>query len=326
MLLHASTLAISNPYPINSIAMNTASAAIPYPTQSEVEAWLESIWALADSMTCEAEPLLEQGFSASLSLYNANGSQYIRFSPSKLDPFYGYWQPTLSSPAPLLIHLPGYGAEVSAHPELYTAGFNVLHISPLGYATPKGFDLTKRRNDNWPVLPDTIHTGGQKGYREWLANCVMAIRWALTQPGVIKDRVSFFGTSQGGGTALLLGSLYKDLGVRCVAADVPYLTDFPVAIVEGTYPVAADALKSAPDKAVAWHAFGLIDTISHAHRLDIPVLLTAGGADDICPPSTIEKLFHRLPGTRSYTYLKTVGHRYTVEFIPLAKSWFRLYA
>lgn len=84
--------------------------------------------------------------------------------------------------------------------------------------------------------------------------------------------------------------------------------------------------RTADDKASAWRSAGLIDTMSHAYRLDLPVLLTAGGGDQTCPPHTIEALFERLPGTRSYTYLKGTGHRYTTEFIPLATAWFRLYA
>ena len=69
-----------------------------------------------------------------------------------------------------------------------------------------------------------------------------------------------------------------------------------------------------------------ISDLRNVHRLDLPVLLTAGGLDEACPPHTIETLFGRLPGTRSYTYLKDVTHRYTIEFIPLAAAWFRLYA
>ena len=51
------------------------------------------------------------------------------------------------------------------HPELVGAGYNVLHVSPLGYSTPTGPDETKKRDGNWPVLPDSALSGGTKGYR-----------------------------------------------------------------------------------------------------------------------------------------------------------------
>ena len=68
--------------------------------------------------------------------------------------------------APLLVHTPGYSAEISTHPELVSLGYNVLHISPLGYATPNGPDETQKRDNTWPVLADTISSHGEKGYKQ----------------------------------------------------------------------------------------------------------------------------------------------------------------
>jgi cephalosporin-C deacetylase-like acetyl esterase len=297
-----------------------------YPTEQEVSAWLDGIWALADATPdFQAEILPKQGFTHNLGIRHTRGFQYVKFTHRDGHVYYGYWQQALSLPAPLLVHVPGYGAEMSSHPDLVAQGYNILHISPLGYSTPDGASSEKRRNNNWPVLPDTILTGGTAGYRLWLLDCLLAIRWALTQPEVIPSRLSFFGTSQGGGGALLLTSLYHGRGVRCVAADLPFLTNFPVAAGRGAYGMVKEPLSVVGDSA-GWHAIGLVDTISHAHRLDVPVLLTAAGADSTCPPETIEGLFHRLRGTKSYTYLKDVGHRYTQQFIPLAAAWFRLFA
>lgn len=306
--------------------MNQNQESSEYPTSAEIDAWLDSIWELVDSTPCSAEPLEEQGFTHNFGIRHTNGFKYVRFTPEKMAPFFSYWQPALSQPAPLVVHVPGYGAEVSSHPEIVAAGYNVLEISPLGYSTPQGADAAKKRDGEWPVLPDTILTNGQRGYREWLANCAMAIHWAMDLPETVADRVSFFGTSQGGGGSLLLASLFRGKGVRCVAADLPFLTDFRKAMGRGAYFLADMGLKKADDIKAAWRAIGLMDTLSHAHRLDLPVLLTAGGDDEVCPPETIEHLFELLPGTRSYTFLKQVGHRYTKEFVPLVMAWFKLYA
>ena len=111
-----------------------------YPSADEVDAWTDSLWNRAGATSCDGRVLVEQGFSHNLGIRHTRGSQYVRFEPEGMDPFFGYWQPAPSDPAPLLVHVPGYGAEMSAHPDLVVQGFHVLHISPLGYSTPKGAD------------------------------------------------------------------------------------------------------------------------------------------------------------------------------------------
>jgi cephalosporin-C deacetylase-like acetyl esterase len=207
-------------------------------------------------------------------------------------------------------------------------GYNVLHVNPLGYVTPSGADESKRDNDTWPVFYETYASRGERGYRQWLINCVLAIRWAQSQTAVLTDRVSFFGTSQGGGASLMLGSLYRDHGVRCVAGDVAWMTNFALCkeldVEWGRDPFAAIAAMDNP--ADGWYALGLLDALSHARRLTIPVMLASGGADPTCPPEAIETVFARLPSTRMYCYLEGQGHAYTQEFVTLAGAWFRLYA
>jgi len=121
--------------------------------------------------------------------------------------------------------------------------------------------------------------------------------------------------------------------VRCVAADVPFLTNFP--LVQGLTTPGAYEIVFAPLRKIAeerpkdlpraWKAVGFVDTMCHAHRLEMPVLLTAGGNDATCPPASIRSLFDALSGTRSYTELSGEGHGYTMHFLHLAAAWFRLY-
>ena len=300
-----------------------------YPDGAEVDAWMEGVWQSARGMECRAEMLGEQGFTAGMGVRHMKGFQYVCFSPQGMDPFYAYWQPAPAGPAPLLVHTPGYGAEISVHPDLVMQGYNVLHVNPLGYMTPAGPDEAKLRDGTWPVFPDTYLSGAERGYRHWLMNCAMAVRWAQGRDEVIADRVSFFGTSQGGGGSLLLGSLYQGRGARSVAADEPFLVDFPLCVAEGRSEWGAE-LRSRIAKmgnlSGAWWALGMIDALSHAHRLTLPVMLTAGSDDATCPAASIESLFESLPDTKLYCHLKGQGHGYTQEFIALSSAWFRLYA
>lgn len=298
-----------------------------YPTLEEIDKWVDSIWQMANSIRCEVEVISDSGFTNSLGVRHVkNEFSYVKFKPEGMDEFYGYWQPVMSAPAPLLVHTPGYGAEISFHPDLVSLGYNVLHISPLGYTTPEGSDKSKIRNNTWPVLSDTITSCAEKGYKEWLVNCILAIRWAMSQSEVIENRISFFGTSQGGGGSLLLGSIFKDKGVRCVAADVPFLTALPISKALKAYSYEFEPLSSIDNVKNGWRALGFVDTISHTKRLTCPVLLTAGGKDNICPAEAVESLFKLLPATRSYNYFHNLEHRASREFINLVSAWFRMYA
>ncbi|NQT91195.1 MAG: hypothetical protein HQ559_00425, partial [Lentisphaerae bacterium] len=155
-----------------------------YPSNEEVDEWIGSLWASADATGCEVVRMEEQGFTHNFGVRHMPGYQYVEFRPEGSDPFYGYWQPALSGPSPLLVHVPGYGAEMSVHPDLVAEGYNVLHISPLGYSTPGGADESKMRDGRWPVLPDTVLSGAEEGYKEWLKHCLLAIRWAMLLPEV----------------------------------------------------------------------------------------------------------------------------------------------
>ena len=250
---------------------------------------------------------------------------YVRFEPAGRAPFYAYFQPCFNKAAPLLVHTPGYGGEMSIHPEL-TDSFCVLHINPLGYVTPNGKDNSKMTmNGVGSVYPDTILSEGKRGYFDWLTDCVVAVEWAKKQPEALKDRLTFFGLSQGGGAALLLGSIYSGKGTRCVAADQPFLTDFALADQLGAYGMGKELYGDIPKEKVLDSLFNY-DTVNHVHRYNFPVLLTSGGKDNVCPAETIQSLFSKLKGSCSYTHFEHLGHGYNKEFVSLAKAWFDIYS
>lgn len=298
-----------------------------YPEPGEIDLWTEEILCRANRAAYTYRTAATSVTGGAPAVAHAHGSEYGLLEAPVLPSFYVYWQPALSEPAPLIVHLPGYGSEMSRHPELAASGFHVLHISPMGYMTPNGPDESKRPgHGHWPVLPDTIATQAKGGYCDWLTCAAIGVRWAMEQRSVLPGRISFFGTSQGGGAALLMASIFRDYGVRCAAADLPFLTNFPLADWRGAYGLARRAWPEEGGGSQAWKALGYIDTLSHARRLERPVLLTSGGRDEECPPDTIESLFRELPGTKSLTFLHESEHRYTREFVPLALAWFRLYA
>ncbi|MBN1875545.1 MAG: acetylxylan esterase [Anaerolineae bacterium] len=299
-----------------------------YPDPETVDAFVADLWQTAQSIPYAAELTGETGFTMSLGIRHMHGFQYVAFMPEGMAPFYGYWQPALSQPAPLLIHVPGYGAEMSLHPDLVAQGYNVLHVNPLGYVTPTGAVEDKKYNGTWPVFGETVLSGGKRGYRQWFINAIQAVMWAQARETVLPDRVSFFGTSQGGGTSLLLGSIFRDHGARCVAADEPWMTYFAMckALQTDWFTEILERIATMAHPEDTWRILGTIDSLAHVHRLTMPVLLTAGGKDHTCPAPTIAALFDHLSQTKAYIYLHDKEHGYMREFITMAAGWFRLYA
>ena len=301
-----------------------------YPSQEELIAWIDRLWATEATLPISALRLDDRGERTRLGIHHMNRSSLYRFDQKGMRPFYGMWSPALKGPAPLIVHTPGYGAEPSFHPDVVGEGYNVLELSPLGYWTPNG-DLDDLRwfdgtNYIWPVLPKTaLDPYHLESYFGWMLNVMGAIRWAMSQPTVIPDRVSFFGTSQGGGASLLLGSIYRDRGVRCVAADEPFMTNYPLSSFRGAYDHARLGVDMG-ETAEAWHNLGLIDTLTHASRMNYPVLLTLGTSDTICPPECIQALFDVLDTDKMLLSMKDRGHGYQYEFIRHALTWFDLYA
>ena len=304
-----------------------------YPTREEVDEWCEAVFRRGAASS--AEPKVSKWVFGSDPHVASRGNDkecLLEFPSAKGGSFHCFWQPALTGPSPVVFHLPGYGAEFSAHPELVAAGFHVMHINPHGYNTPTGWpegvDLANPLGTQRTVFPDTVTSFGKRGYVEWLTDACVAVRWARAQPEVQSDRYGFFGTSQGGGTSLLLGSIHADEGCRAVAADQAFLTNFPrFHSRENETGWVLQILKTIPEEDLpkAWHTLGLVDTLSHAHRLTMPVYLGAGSADTLISPDLVEPLFGRLEGTRCYAVLKDQSHGYTNVFKQMAAAWFRCY-
>ncbi len=297
-----------------------------YPDNGAVDMWCSRVAAQAEREPINGEftdisPVKENFGCCANTLVN----RYVRFERGSEHVFWGYWQPAIKQPAPLLINLPGYGGFINLHPQLCDDGFNVLHISPMGYVWPDGLRQGQKMSDgNLPVLPNTAK-GLPGGYEDWLTDCMLAVRWALSRHEVSSDRFSVYGMSQGGGTSLLLASLMRDR-VNCVCADLPFLTAIPLSGLKGEAYGMLEPIYNETGHEEFWRRMGYFDTISHAHRLDMPVMLGGGGKDDVCPHKTVEMLFSRLPGTKQYTFLRDGIHTHSRESMLLFRTWMRLYA
>lgn len=310
----------------DKLTINSSKAFSFYPSQISIANWVDNIIQRLNSTYITAEfldfiPIKESFGNNPNTLIN----KYIQFTTEDGHSFFGYWQPAHKSPAPLLINLPGYGGCISNHPQINDDGYHILHIAPLGYVTPTSInDYLFLPNGKWPVLHNSA-IGIAGGYEDWILDCLLALSWAEKLPEVDSTRISLFGTSQGGGTALLLTSILPDR-FRCVCADLPFLTGFPLTNLQGdAYSILQESY-SFLEEDIFWKNVGYIDTLSHAHRIKIPTMLSSGGMDTVCPSVAIEKLFEKLNCTKQYTYLSQGIHTHSRESMFLFRSWLSLYA
>lgn len=305
-----------------------------YPSQVEVEAyWREAILEVPESVEPEEVVDRTQRVYPNACDYHIGGGVWLKFRGLDGKPFWCLWQ---KCPRPgvrkALIHLPGYGTEVSTHPILVHSGYHVLHVNPRSYCGPEGFGNKEWREADGlaRVIYLNLEDPKKYGYRLWFQDVLIAFRWLQNQPEVDR-KFGFYGSSQGGGTSLVLGSILSDEGVvGAVAADVPFLTNFPREFLKEKRSVAYDIVftrlpKDREKFEMCFHTLGFVDTVVHAPRMNYPVLLTAGELDEVCPYDSIHSLFERLPNTRAIVEFHGQAHAYTPNFLVLAKTWFDLY-
>ena len=112
-----------------------------YPSLDEVEAyWRRALLEVPESVEPEETIDRTQQVYPSACDYHIGGGVWLKFRGLDGRPFWCLWQkcPRLGVHK-ALIHLPGYGTEVSAHPSLVHGGYHVLHVNPRGYCGPEGF-------------------------------------------------------------------------------------------------------------------------------------------------------------------------------------------
>jgi cephalosporin-C deacetylase len=126
-------------------------------------------------------------------------------------------------------------------------------------------------------------------YRRVFTDAVRAIEAVRTRAETDPARIAVAGGSQGGGLALAAASL--DPSVKVVAADVPFLSDFPRAIglaSRDPYLEISRYLSVHRDKVqLALETLSYFDVVNLVQRARASALFSVALMDTICPPSTV---------------------------------------
>lgn len=259
------------------------------------------------------------GLKPPLPLYDdvecSENGRYIKCQRLEADAFYSWFVPAKEKDMPLLVVIPGYEARLRTYPDV-SDKFNLLFISPLGYSTPHGFDISKALNYGtvWPLIRNTL-CGFKGEYSNWIMDAITVIRFIEDENLADTDKLIFAGTSNGGAMSLVLANYFGD---RCLAAcaDLPFLIGYSTHRLNDViyeFPPPPE-IRFRPSEAKK--RFSLVDPDWHASRLKMPVLITSSDIDEDCPETDITALFHKIPETTTKTYIKYIGrpHGYSSEF------------
>lgn len=160
-------------------------------------------------------------------------------------------------------------------------------------------------------------------YKSIVTDAIRAVDWVLEQPEVDAARVGVVGRSQGGGLALAVSAI----GCRhaFAVADVPNmcLMDWAIYNTNGALTEAADYLARYPDRVEAvLHTLSFFDNANLAPRIQIPVLVSVGFKDPICPPESVFAAYNRISSDKQIEIYPFNGHsavsvhvRKVLEFI-----------
>jgi len=221
-----------------------------------------------------------------------------------------------AKPWPVIVTVPGYGGtQQGVMLSECQRGYAILQVFPRGQGDSE--ELWKIDGDKLTAQLDQPEGAYYQGA---YADVMRAMDFATSRDDLDRDRIALVGTSQGGGISLAVAAL--DSRVKAVAAHVPFLCNFRLAAqtTNSLVKKLLDQAKRNDERAL--RTLDYFDPFQLAPQLRVPVLISAGGKDEVCPLATIQSVYDRLPGKRKT--LKTypnLTHTSCVVFYNFTWTW-----
>ena len=147
-------------------------------------------------------------------------------------------------------------------------------------------------------------------YRRLITDAVLAVDAASVHPVVDRDRIIVAGESQGGGLALAVAALSRDVRAACI--DVPFMCHWRRSVdITDELPYHELTRYLAVHRENVEAAFATLsyhDGLNFASRATAPALFSAGLRDEICPPSTVFAAFNHYAGPHDIRVWPFNGH------------------
>jgi len=210
-------------------------------------------------------------------------------------------------PLPAVVQFHGYGrgrGDAVENLLWASAGYAHFEMDTRGQGWSGSRGVTPDSGRTPPQMPGFVTRGVEHRstyyYRRLFTDAVRAVEAARTFEAVDASRVAVLGISQGGGIALAVAGLVRDLAH--VVARVPFLCDFPRAsVVTDRMPFReiADYLAHFRDRTEQVHeTLSYFDGVNFAKRATAPATITVALMDPICPPSTVYAAYNAYAGPK----------------------------
>lgn len=221
-----------------------------------------------------------------------------------------------AKPWPVIVTVPGYGGtQQGVMLSECQRGYAVLQVFPRGQGDSEEF-LKLEQDKLTGQLDQPEGAYYQGGY----ADVIRAIDFVASRTDMDTNRIALVGTSQGGGIALAVAAL--DSRVKAIAAHVPFLCNFRLAARTANSRVKNQLDYAKRNDETALRTLDYFDPYHLAPQLRVPVLISAGGKDDVCPLTTIQSVYDRLPGKNKTlkTYPELI-HTSCLDFYNFTWVW-----
>lgn len=225
-----------------------------------------------------------------------------------------------AKPWPVVITVPGYGGwQQGVMLSECQRGYAVLQLFPRGQGESAVFWDTKGADK----LTMNIDRPDGAYYQGAYADVIRAIDFIMTRNDLAGNRISLVATSQGGGIALAVAAL--DPRVKTVVAHVPFLCNFRLAarIPNSLVKKILDKTKLNDEHTLS--TLDYFDPLELVSNLQVPVLISAGGKDEICPIQTIKSVYERVPGKKKLKVYPDLPHTSCLDFYQDTWKWLGRY-
>ncbi len=206
---------------------------------------------------------------------------------------------------PAIIALPGYQSDPPIPKDWAEKGYACISVNPRG--------KVRSRSQFDPGYPGLLTYGivdrNTYSYRGFYVDAWRAVDFLLGRDEVDGSRIGAVGGSQGGGLAVTISAMRKEIMAASVSA--PYLCGFMDAIeLTHTYPYQEinDYIRTYPDReADVETTLAYFDSISFADSIECPIIVNVGLQDNVCPPETGYALFDSI-ASKDKTFYEYDGH------------------
>lgn len=252
---------------------------------------------------------------------NLYTSYFISVDVLENEKLYGFLTiPTGVGPFPVLVAMPGAGVGIS-EPMIEWGEKGVIALCMNVHKCPTVLGNEKMREVYDDIRKKTYYplfncdNLEKYHFRNVILGFDRAISYTAQLPQANRKNIVLDGSSQGGGLALIMAGFNPY--VTAAAANVPAMCDHCAARFNRA-PGWPRLISQMPESA---NIAPYYDVVNFARFINVPVLVSAGFVDTICPPSSVYAAFNQIKSSKEMFPMPRAGHTISKIYIEKKNPW-----